>query len=103
MFSENEKARRWEEIKIRQHRLQVETEQTTPAHIEQIMKSGFTMSDIKGLHRGYSEDGVEADEVMAPRGKSSLRPSRPPRKGSLSRTDDMGQINGPLDPNSASY
>lgn len=40
---------RWQEIKIRQHRLRTEAEsQTTPAHIEQIMKSGFSMSDIKG-------------------------------------------------------
>lgn len=47
-FSESEKARRWQEIKIRQHRLLTETEQSTPAHLEQIMKSGFSLSDIKG-------------------------------------------------------
>jgi hypothetical protein len=46
--SEAEKMRRWQEIKIRQHRLLAEADQTQPAHIEQIMKSGFTMSDIKG-------------------------------------------------------
>lgn len=40
--------RRWQEIKIRQHRLKAEAEQSTPAHIEQIMKSGFSMSDLKG-------------------------------------------------------
>ena len=43
--------RRWQEIKIRQHRLKAEAEsQSTPAHIEQMMmKSGFSMSDIKGI------------------------------------------------------
>jgi hypothetical protein len=48
--SEEEKMRRWQEIKIRQHRLLAEADQTHPAHIEQIMKSGFTMNDIKGLY-----------------------------------------------------
>jgi ryanodine receptor 2 len=87
-IDENEKARRWEEIKIRQHRLLAEVEHTTPAHIDHIMKSGFTMNDIKGLHRNYSEDAAEADEIM--------RPSRPPRKGSLSRTNgfDHLEVNG---------
>ena len=70
--------RRWEEIRLRQHRLMAEVEHTTPAHIDHIMKSGFTMNDIKDLHRNYSEDAAEADEMMRP-----SRPSR--RKGSLSR------------------
>jgi hypothetical protein len=48
LHSEAEKIRRWQEIKIRQHRLLAEADHTQPAHIEQIMKSGFTMSDIKG-------------------------------------------------------
>jgi len=48
LHSEAEKIRRWQEIKIRQHRLLAEVNQSHPAHIEQIMKSGFTMSDIKG-------------------------------------------------------
>lgn len=45
------------------------------------------MSDIKGLHRNYSEDGVEADEIMKPDSPKmkSKTPGRPPRKGSLSR------------------
>lgn len=47
--SEQEKQRRWQEIRIRQHRLLSQSEHATPAHIEQIMKSGFSMSDIKGL------------------------------------------------------
>lgn len=48
-FSEQEKQRRWQEIRIRQHRLLSQSEHATPAHIEQIMKSGFSMSDIKGF------------------------------------------------------
>nr|AHW99829.1 ryanodine receptor [Sogatella furcifera] len=102
-IEESEKLKRWQEIRIRQHRLLVEADQTTPAHIEQIMKSGFSMSDIKGLHRGYSEDAVEADEMMmppqsTPTTKSKMRqPSRPPRKGSLSRNEDMPMINGNLE------
>lgn len=95
-FREDEKRRRWDEIKIRQHRLKAEViDQGPPAHIENIMKSGFSMSDIKGLHRNY-EDAVESDEVMKQQShqqshqqsntnKSMRLPSRPPRKGSLSR------------------
>ncbi|XP_071050495.1 ryanodine receptor isoform X2 [Onthophagus taurus] len=100
-ITEEEKMRRWQEIKIRQHRLRAEAEQqTTPAHIEQIMKSGFSMSDIKGLHRNYSEDAVESDEVMKTQTRTSkINPPRPPRKGSLSRTlpqyeeNGLGQLN----------
>ncbi|KAL1457580.1 hypothetical protein WDU94_007793 [Cyamophila willieti] len=48
-IDENEKQRRWKEIRNRQQILMMEAmENTTPAHIEQIMKSGFSMSDIKG-------------------------------------------------------
>nr|CAD7395326.1 unnamed protein product [Timema poppensis] len=103
-IEEGEKIRRWQEIKIRQHRLLAEADQTTPAHIEQIMRSGFSMSDIKGLQRGYSDDAAEADEMMmngpspdSPPSKLKHKPSRPPRKGSLSRNTTFElQINGPL-------
>jgi ryanodine receptor 2 len=91
-ISEQEKSRRWEEVRIRQHRLIADVEQQTPAHIDHMMKSGFTMSDIKGLHRNYSEDGVEADEQMV-----RPNPSRPPRKGSMSRGYDSPpglEVNG---------
>ena len=50
--SENEKMRRWQEIKMRQNRLHqehMETHAQQSAHIEQIMRSGFSMSDIKGM------------------------------------------------------
>lgn len=58
----------------------VEAQSTAPAHIDHIMKSGFTMNDIKGLHRSYTEDAAEADEQML-----RLNPQRPPRKGSLTQ------------------
>jgi len=52
-ITEGEKLRRWQEIKTRQNRLLAEQieqgQQTAPSgHLEQIMKSGFSMSDIKG-------------------------------------------------------
>lgn len=80
-ISEQEKLRRWDEIKLRQHRLiaEVEAAQAQPTHIDHIMKSGFTMNDIKGLHR-YGEDGAEADEQML-----HVNSSRPPRNSSLTR------------------
>lgn len=79
-FSENEKNRRWDEIKLRQHRLMATSgmEQMPPAHIDHIMKSGFSINDIKGMNR-YGEEAMETDDRML-RG-----PSRPPRNGSLSR------------------
>lgn len=76
-FSEKEKTRRWEEIRLRQHRILAEAEHTTPAHLDHIMRSGFTMNDIKGLNRNYPEDAVESDDFM--------RPARPTRKGSVSQ------------------
>lgn len=92
MCRENEKVRRWQEIKIRQHRLKVEADQqaTPNPNIEHMIKSGFSMSDIKGLHRNYSEDAAEADEMLkaeghSPKLGSKRTPSRPPRKGSLPR------------------
>lgn len=54
----------------------------------------------KGLHRGYSDDPGENDEMMSnttplpPRGKNQPPPPRPPRKGSLSRHDDLFMENG---------
>ncbi|XP_045464164.1 ryanodine receptor isoform X4 [Harmonia axyridis] len=86
-ITEEEKKRRWQEIKMRQHKLRTEAEQQiTPAHIEQIMKSGFSISDLKGLHRNYEEAG-ESDEVMKSgnTNKSVKSPSRPPRRTSLTR------------------
>ncbi|KAL6426510.1 hypothetical protein ACFW04_009145 [Cataglyphis niger] len=114
-ITEGEKLRRWQEIKMRQNKLlaeQVEQgQQAAPsAHLEQIMKSGFSMSDIKGLQRNYSEDAAEADEMLkeSPLPMQRGKPSRPPRKGSLygSRTlDNMvseaemngyGEMNGDI-------
>lgn len=42
------------------------------------MQSGFSMSDIKGLHR-FGEEGAEADEQMT----LNFNASRPPGKGSV--------------------
>ncbi|CAG0880143.1 unnamed protein product [Darwinula stevensoni] len=66
-IDEMEKARRWQEIRIRQHRLRVELDTRTlsPAPLEQsLLTSGFSIFDLKDLQRGYSEDAVESDEVM---------------------------------------
>lgn len=68
------------------------------------IKYHFFFFFFKGLHRGYSEDAVEADEVLAPssspqtKGKMRQVPPRPPRKGSLSRPEDVAQMNGTLEP-----
>lgn len=57
---------------------------------------------ILGLQRNYAEDGVEADEMMAPsssppaRSKSS-KPNRPPRKGSLPRNGELPTMNGTIE------
>lgn len=82
-ITEQDKQRRWEEIKLRQHRLaaEVEAQQSQPTHIDHIMKSGFTMNDIKGLQR-YGEEVAEADEHMG----LQMNPMRPMRKGSVTRT-----------------
>uniref|UniRef100_A0A182MMK6 Ryanodine receptor 3, brain n=1 Tax=Anopheles culicifacies TaxID=139723 RepID=A0A182MMK6_9DIPT len=80
-ITEQEKMRRWEEIRIRQHRLMTEVDHSQPAHFDHIMRSGFTMNDIKGLHRNYSEDAAEADEMMR---NGPRRPSRHQSRGGLS-------------------
>ncbi|XP_037717375.1 ryanodine receptor isoform X8 [Drosophila subpulchrella] len=85
-IGEQEKARRWDEIKNRQYRLMREAEaaaqmqvQTQAAHMDHMLKGGFNMNDIKGLTRNFDEHAdAEADHMM--RG-----PHRPPRKGSLTR------------------
>lgn len=58
-ITEGEKLRRWQDIKMRQNRLLIEqaeqAQQTTQsAHMEQIIKSGFSMSDIKGTITKYN-------------------------------------------------
>lgn len=65
---------------------------------------------VLGLQRGYSEDAVEADELImngpspdSPPSKLKHKPSRPPRRGSLSRNTtydkmDNMQLNGTLEP-----
>ncbi|KAH9635656.1 hypothetical protein HF086_001447 [Spodoptera exigua] len=95
-IDEAEKARRWVEIKERQQILMKEAvEAQMPAHIDQIMRSGFTMNDIKGLH-------YEDNQEEVPSSKVKRQPSRPPRKGSMTRGVSIqnynnlqpGQVNG---------
>ncbi|XP_050555823.1 ryanodine receptor isoform X36 [Spodoptera frugiperda] len=95
-IDEAEKARRWVEIKERQQILMKEAvEAQMPAHIDQIMRSGFTMNDIKGLH-------YEDNQEEVPSSKVKRQPSRPPRKGSMTRGVSVqnynnlqpGQVNG---------
>ncbi|XP_035793570.1 ryanodine receptor-like isoform X10 [Anopheles albimanus] len=80
-ITETEKMHRWEEIRIRQHRLMTEVDHTAPAHLDHIMRSGFTMNDIKGLHRNYSEDAAETDDMMR---NGPARPARHAARGGLS-------------------
>lgn len=48
VLSEEEKARRWQEVRIRQNRIQSGDLQG-PAHFESsLVDTGFSMSDIKG-------------------------------------------------------
>lgn len=87
-ISEQEKARRWEEIKIRQYRLMREAQEAaalqqqtqSQAHMDHMLKGGFNMNDIKGLTRNF-DDHTEPEAEHMMRGG----PSRPPRKGSLTR------------------
>ncbi|XP_034937910.1 ryanodine receptor isoform X2 [Chelonus insularis] len=98
-ITEAEKKQRLHEIKIRQEHLLAEQHEqmqaaAPSAHMEQIMKSGFSMSDIKGLQRNYSEDAVEEAEMMK---ESPIpqrnKPSRPPRKNSLYESRTLNNIN----------
>lgn len=77
---EDEKARRWEEVKLRQYRLMRDAQnvgqQQPSAHMDHMLKSGFTMSDIKGLNR--FEDTAEAEQM-------ARMPTRPPRRPSVVR------------------
>ncbi|XP_023168844.1 ryanodine receptor isoform X8 [Drosophila hydei] len=85
-ISEQEKARRWEEIKLRQYRLMREAQEAaiqmqtqTAAHMDHMLKGGFNMNDIKGLTRNFDDHTeAEAEHMMR-------NPPRPPRKGSLTR------------------
>ncbi|XP_023317849.1 ryanodine receptor isoform X1 [Trichogramma pretiosum] len=104
--SEYEKAQRWQEIKSRQQRLYQDQLEAAAAHpgspsaqqqsanIEQILRSGFSMSDIKGM-----TDSMDVDEVMREsplpmkRGKQQ-QPPRPPRRGSMSGSKNLIDSDG---------
>ncbi|XP_014216363.1 ryanodine receptor-like [Copidosoma floridanum] len=99
-ITENEKARRWQDIRMHQNRLyhdQAEQHAQPSAHIEQIMRSGFSMSDIKGMtdsQRNYADDGGDMEEIICesplPRGRPPLRP---PRRGSISGSRNFENTN----------
>ncbi|CAG7728856.1 unnamed protein product, partial [Allacma fusca] len=103
---EEEKARRWQEIRIRQNRLRHSGIHRGNPMEQSMLKSGFTMSDIKELQRGYSEDVVESDDMMLTdshddrsrglkRGKSTkVPPTKPARSGSISRQLQYDQSTG---------
>lgn len=59
-----------------------------PAHMDHIMKSGFTMNDLKGLNRNFGDDAAEADDMIR------SNPQRPPRKMSLTQNGyDSSEMN----------
>ncbi|CAN7995814.1 unnamed protein product [Ixodes hexagonus] len=66
LIEEIEKEQRWEEIRRRQRRAQAEKKSIRhPANLEHhMLRSGFSMSDVKDLQRGYSEDAAEGDELL---------------------------------------
>ncbi|XP_037915514.1 ryanodine receptor isoform X7 [Hermetia illucens] len=105
-IDEQEKSHRWNDIKLRQYRLMAEAENqniASPAHIDHIMKSGFTMNDLKSLHRSYPEEHAEPEDHLL---RTQTSPARPPRKGSLSRnitfeTPMYNGINGRLERSSS--
>lgn len=85
-IDEPEKLHRWEEIRRRQRKEQADRAGVRhPANLEQhMLKSGFSLSDIKDLQRGYSEDAAEGED----------HPHIPPRqhsvkKSTLTKTQSM--------------
>ncbi|CAG0896856.1 unnamed protein product, partial [Cyprideis torosa] len=66
-IDESEKSRRWQEIRIRQHKLRAEYDSRPNPQLEQsLISSGFSMSDIKGLQGtgGYADDGMDMDDSI---------------------------------------
>lgn len=64
-------------------------EQAQQGPMDHLMKGGFTMNDIKGLHR-FGEENAETDEGMM-----NMNASRPPRNGSLGRGSPTFDISMP--------
>ena len=57
-FREDEKSRRWDTVKVRQHRI-VTADPSQPGAPQadmhsSMLDSGFSMSDIKGGHHSFS-------------------------------------------------
>ncbi|XP_042892542.1 ryanodine receptor-like isoform X4 [Penaeus japonicus] len=72
-IDEEEKARRWQEVRIRQNRIQSGDIQGPAAFESSLVDTGFSMSDIKELH--YNEEGVEADEGIV-RKETAVTPEK---------------------------
>ncbi|KAK3867881.1 hypothetical protein Pcinc_026695, partial [Petrolisthes cinctipes] len=90
---EEEKARRWQEVRKRQHTLKHGEVQPSIAFQSSLVDTGFSLSDIKELH--YSnEEGVEADEGMARKTAPTEKPAPDPGKLSTPTTGD-GEITTP--------
>ncbi|KAL1472514.1 hypothetical protein MTO96_039268, partial [Rhipicephalus appendiculatus] len=66
LIEEQEKEHRWEEVRRRQRRAQAEKQSVRhPANLEHhMLRSGFSMSDVKDLQRGYSDEGGDTEEPM---------------------------------------
>ncbi|KAH7933995.1 hypothetical protein HPB49_020195 [Dermacentor silvarum] len=66
LIEEQEKEHRWEEVRRRQRRAQAEKSSVRhPANLEHhMLRSGFSMSDVKDLQRGYSDEGGDTEEPM---------------------------------------
>ncbi|XP_077528941.1 ryanodine receptor isoform X3 [Haemaphysalis longicornis] len=66
LVEEQDKEHRWEEVRRRQRRAQAEKQSVRhPANLEHhMLRSGFSMSDVKDLQRGYSDEGGDTEDVM---------------------------------------
>ncbi|XP_064490365.1 ryanodine receptor-like isoform X2 [Ornithodoros turicata] len=97
LIDELEKEHKWEEIRRRQRRAMAEKENIRhPANLEHhMLRSGFSMSDVKDLQRGYSEDATEVDDS----GMHHLEPMSTPqrrrsmRTGTLTKTQSFDTAN----------
>ncbi|XP_076313816.1 ryanodine receptor-like isoform X3 [Tachypleus tridentatus] len=79
-INETEKIHRLEEMRRRQRRALAEKSGIRhPANLEQhMLKSGFSLSDIKDLQRGYSEDVVQTMSALnLEQGKRLVQPPQP--------------------------
>uniref|UniRef100_T1J5U5 B30.2/SPRY domain-containing protein n=1 Tax=Strigamia maritima TaxID=126957 RepID=T1J5U5_STRMM len=94
LISETDKENQWQEVRLRQQkrRAEIEAAARTPDQLQQhMLKSGFTISDISELRRGYNEDGteLEIDGLQVP-----IEPARRKRVSKTKSFETTNQ-NGP--------